>query len=62
MNIGYEAYTAWAPVTIDAGVPEKGDGFFTFTPSGLTFNVSQFDGWLGKLFHPRVSALFLEPP
>ncbi|KAF4314034.1 hypothetical protein GTA08_BOTSDO00792 [Botryosphaeria dothidea] len=46
LQIGYEPYTAWAPVTIDAGVPQAGDGFFTFTPSGLTFNVSQFDGWL----------------
>ncbi|EKG11228.1 hypothetical protein MPH_11699 [Macrophomina phaseolina MS6] len=46
MKIGYEPYAAWAPVTIDAGLGDAGDSFFTFTPSGLTYNVSQFDGWL----------------
>lgn len=52
MKIGYEPYAAWAPVTIDAGLGDAGDSFFTFTPSGLTYNVSQFDGWLGKCFRP----------
>lgn len=46
LEIGYEPYTAWAPVTINAGLADAGNGFFTFTPSGLVWNVTQFDGWL----------------
>ncbi|KAF2146068.1 uncharacterized protein K452DRAFT_305054 [Aplosporella prunicola CBS 121167] len=43
LNLGYAAYAAWSPVTIDAG---QGDDGFILQANGVVSTTGSFGGWL----------------